>query len=112
MPARKIIAKVVRATGIALGLGALTLFANLMWPVIATDPSSRNTVQDVGVIIFGGFGVLALVAWPFSLLADYVDSPLRPDAQTTETRATPEAFTSTPPSPPARSTASRPAKRR
>ena len=110
MPARKIIARIIRAIGIALGLGALTLFAHLMWPVIAMDPSSRNAVRDVAVILFGGFGVLALVAWPFALFADYIDSPLRPDAQAAEPQAAPEALTSAPRSRRARSTASKPAK--
>jgi hypothetical protein len=111
VPARKIIAKIVRAAGVVLGLGALALFAHVMWPVIAMDPNSRNAMRDVMVIIFGGFGVLALVAWPFALIADYIDSPLRRDAQTIDAQATPETLTSPPRSRHARSTASKPAKR-
>ncbi len=106
MPARRIIAKIVRITGILLGLGALALFAHLMWPVIAMDPASRNAVRDVAALLFGGFGVLALVAWPFSLAADYIDPPQAIDAS-----AASDALTSTSRSHPARSTASKPAKR-
>jgi len=112
MPARKIIARIVRAIGITLGLAALTLFAHLMWPVIAMDPTSRNAIRDVMVIIFGGFGVLGLVAWPFSLVADYIDSAQRPDARAVEPQTAPEALTSAPHSRRARSKVSKPAKPR
>ena len=108
MPPRKTVAKIIRATGFALGLGALTVFAQVMWPVVAMDPSSRNAMRDVMVVIFGGFGALALVAWPFALLADYVDSPPPPDAHAIDGRAAPEALTSAPR--PAHSTASKPTK--
>jgi hypothetical protein len=108
MPARKIIAKIIRATGIALGLGALIVFARVMWPVVAMDPSSRNAMRDVTVVILGGFGALASVAWPFALLADYIDSPPPHDAHAIDGEAASEALTSEPR--PARSTASKPTK--
>jgi hypothetical protein len=112
MSARKFIAKLVRTTGILLGLGALALFANVMWPVIAADPASRNAVRDVAALLFSGFGVLALVAWPFSLLADYIDPPPLVDAQAMDAGAAPDALTSAPRSRREQSTASRPEKPR
>lgn len=73
MPAtRKIIAKLVLYTGVLLGLGALTLWAHVMWPVVAAEPVRRNALW---VIILGGFALLGLVVWPFAWVAERIDPP-------------------------------------
>ena len=83
MPApRKIIAKVIKLTGIALGLGALTIWAHFVWPMVAedTDAVPRHAMSGVMLIFLGGFGLLGLVAWPFLWIADRIDPPNRRQA--------------------------------
>jgi uncharacterized membrane protein len=72
--AQKIAAKAILCIGVALGAGVVALWVDLMWPTIA-EAHGRTAMNGFWLLLFGGFGLLALVVWPFAKLAEYVDPP-------------------------------------
>jgi hypothetical protein len=108
MPApRKIIAKVILCTGIALGAPVGGLWAYLLWPEITADPVHRHAMSNFSLLFFGTFGLWALVAWPFAALSERID-PEPPGTPSDTDSATPP--TAAPRSRRAHSKASKPEK--
>jgi hypothetical protein len=98
VPARKILAKLVLLTGIALGLAALTLCANLLWPMAAAEAEPKNGMRVVFLIFIAGFGALGLIVWPFAWIAERIDPPQQGDT-TTDSEAAPKAARGSRPAP-------------
>ena len=72
---RKIVAKTVLSVGIALGAVIGALWFYLMWQSAETATLHRNAMAAFSLGVYGGFGLLALIAWPFAAVADYLDPP-------------------------------------
>ena len=72
---RKILAKTIRFAGLGLGAVAGALWFYLMWQSAETATLHRNAMAAFSLGVYGGFGLLALIAWPFAAVADYLDSP-------------------------------------
>lgn len=72
---RKILAKTILFVGLALGgvVGALWFY--LMWHTAAAETVQRTALNAFWIGVFGAFGLCALVAWPFTAVADYIDPP-------------------------------------
>jgi len=72
---RKIVAKTVLSVGIALGAVIGALWFYLMWQSAETATLHRNATAAFSLGFYGGFGLWALIAWPFAAVADYIDPP-------------------------------------
>jgi|SRR6516164_7334088 hypothetical protein len=77
---RKILAKTILFAGLALGAVAGALWFYLMWQSAETATLHRNAMAAFSLGFYGGFGLWALIAWPFAAVADYLD-PSPPDPQ-------------------------------
>jgi hypothetical protein len=104
---RKFLAKIVLSNGIGLGAAAGALWFYLMWQSAETATLHRNAMAAFSLGLCGGFGLWALIAWPFAAIADYIDPP--PPGPLPDTK---DSAKSAHRSRPSRSTASRQLTRR
>jgi hypothetical protein len=72
---RKFLAKTVLSVGLALGAVIGALWFYLMWQSAETATLHRNAMAAFSLGLYGGFGLSALIAWPFTAVADYIDPP-------------------------------------
>jgi hypothetical protein len=75
---RKILAKTILFAGLALGAVAGALWFYLMWQTAETATLHRNAMAAFSLGFYGGFGLWALVSWPFTAVADYINPPPAP----------------------------------
>jgi hypothetical protein len=100
-------AKIILFAGLALGAIVGWEWFHFWWLKAAAEPSGHYAMRAFSLGFSGGFFLLAMIAWPFAALAEWLDRPPRRDATKPS-----EPLTSAPRSRPARSTALTPAKRR
>ena len=70
-----IAAKVILLAGFALGAVIGWEWFHFWWLKAAAEPSGHHAVRTFSLGLSGGLLLLALTAWPFSALAEWLDRP-------------------------------------